>query len=157
VAGVVGRSPAAVRQLASRARRHVEEGKPRFPAGPEEEMRLAGAFAAAWQEGAMEALLVLLDPEVELRADGGGRVPTAGKPLHGADRVARMLLGLGRAAAKAGRESKGRFAYVNGKPGLVVDDGLSMSVVSLTFDRGRIAAIHIMRNPEKLRHVEPPA
>ncbi|MGH2937881.1 MAG: RNA polymerase sigma factor SigJ [Solirubrobacterales bacterium] len=151
VAGVVGRSPAAVRQLASRARSHVEAGKPRFPADSEEEARIVAAFATAWQEGDHEALLGLLDPDAIMRADGGGRVPSAGKPLLGADRIGRALVAFARAADKRGEEPRGRIARVNGAAGLVVHDRYSTSVVSLTIDDGRITAVDIVRNPEKLR------
>ena len=157
VAAVVGRSPAAVRQLASRARSHVELGKPRFPATAEDEQRIAAAFALAWQEGDLEQLLSLLDPDAVLRSDGGGRVPTAGKPLLGAERVARALVGFGRATARAGREVRGRFARVNDSTGLIIEDGETTSVVSLTTDAGRIIAVDIVRNPDKLRRLAPPA
>jgi RNA polymerase sigma-70 factor (ECF subfamily) len=153
VAEVVGRSPVAVRQLASRARRHVDAGKPRFPASPEEQERVVEAFAAAWQEGALDRLLALLDPDAVMRADGGGRVPTAGKPLVGADRIARALVALVRTGARHGHTARGRIADVNGTPGLIVDDGQTLSVISLTIDAGRIVAVDIVRNPDKLRHV----
>jgi RNA polymerase sigma factor (sigma-70 family) len=154
VAEAVGRSPAAVRQLALRARRHVAEGKPRFPASPEEQERIAVAFASAWKAGDLAKLLSILDPGAVLRADGGGRVPTAAKPLHGAERVAGALVALVRGAARSGREVKHRFAEVGGAAGLILDDGVSLSVISLTIDGGRIVALDIVRNPEKLRHVE---
>jgi RNA polymerase sigma-70 factor (ECF subfamily) len=157
VAEVVGRSPAAVRQLAARARAHVESGKPRFPASSEEEDRVAAAFALAWQEGDLEQLLTLLDPDVVLRADGGGRVPTAAKPLRGAGRIAQMLIGLARASAQAGRGGGGRLARVNGATGIVVEEGETTSVYSLTLDRGRIVSIDVVRNPEKLRRLSPPS
>jgi RNA polymerase sigma-70 factor (ECF subfamily) len=150
VAAVVGRSPAAVRQLAARARAHVDSGKPRFPADPGEEARIVAAFAMAWQEGDHEALLGLLDPEAVLRADGGGIVNAAGRPLLGADRIARALVGLRRAAVRHGRETQGRFARVNGAAGLVLVEPDATSVVSLTIDSGRITAVDIVRNPEKL-------
>jgi RNA polymerase sigma-70 factor (ECF subfamily) len=151
VAAVVGRSPAAVRQLASRARTHVEAGKPRFPADADEEARIVAAFAIAWQEGDHEALLGLLDPEAIMRSDGGGQVPSAGKPLLGADRISRALVAFARSADRRGEEPRGRVARVNGAAGLVVHDRYSTSVVSLTIDAGRIAAVDIVRNPDKLR------
>jgi RNA polymerase sigma-70 factor, ECF subfamily len=151
VATVVGRSPAAVRQLASRARGHVDAGKPRFPADRDEEERIVAAFATAWQEGDHEALLGLLDPDAILRADGGGRVTSAGKPLLGADRIGRALVAFARAADRRGEEPRGRLARVNGAAGLVVHDRYSTSVVSLTIDSGRITAVDIVRNPDKLR------
>jgi RNA polymerase sigma-70 factor (ECF subfamily) len=151
VAAVVGRSPAAVRQLASRARAHVEAGKPRFPADRDEEERIVAAFVTAWTEGDHEALLGLLDPEAIMRSDGGGRVPSAGKPLLGARRIARALVALARSAERRGEEPRGRVARVNGAAGLVIHDRYSTSVVSLTIDAGRITAVDIVRNPEKLR------
>jgi RNA polymerase sigma-70 factor (ECF subfamily) len=157
VAEAVGRSPAAVRQLAARARAHVESGKPRFPASSEVEDEVAAAFALAWQEGDLEQLLGLLDPDVVLRADGGGRVPTSAKSLRGARRIAQMLVGLSRASVKAGRGGRGRLARVNGATGVVVEEGETTSVYSLTLDAGRIVAIDVVRNPEKLGHLAPPA
>jgi RNA polymerase sigma-70 factor (ECF subfamily) len=151
VGEVVGRSPAAVRRLAARARAHVEEGKPRFPADAEEEERIVIAFALAWQEGDHEALLGVLDPDAVLRADGGGKANAAGKPLLGADRIARALLALRRASERRGRERAGRLARVNGSPGLVIVEQDGTSVISLTIDAGRITAVDIVRNPEKLR------
>jgi RNA polymerase sigma-70 factor (ECF subfamily) len=156
VAGVVGRSPAAVRQLAARARAHVEAGKPRFPATEEEGERIVAAFALAWYQGDHEALLELLDPDVVFRADGGGQVPSAGKPLQGGERVARVLAGFARATAKSGRETSGRFARVNGAPGLIVEDRGTTSVFSLTIDDGRIVALDVVRNPDKLGRLAAP-
>jgi RNA polymerase sigma-70 factor (ECF subfamily) len=153
VADVVGRSPAAVRQLAARGRAHVEAGQPRFPADPGEEGRLVAAFALAWQEGDHEALLGVLDPDAVMRSDGGGKVKTAGKPLLGADRIARALLGLRRAAERRGRETEGRLARINGAVGLILVDEEATSVVSLTIDAGQITAVDIVRNPEKLRRL----
>jgi RNA polymerase sigma-70 factor (ECF subfamily) len=157
VAEVVGRTPAAVRQLASRARRRVEEGRPRFPVSREEQERVAHAFATAWQLGDLDQLLSTLDPEVVLRSDGGGRVSAAGRPLFGAGRVARALLAFKRGAVLSGRQIRSNFADVNGAPGLVLAEDDRLSVVSLTVDRGRIVAVDIVRNPDKLRHVERPA
>jgi RNA polymerase sigma-70 factor, ECF subfamily len=154
VAAIVGRSPAAVRQLATRARAHVEAGQPRFPADGDEEARIVTAFALAWQEGDHEALLAVLDPDAVFRADGGGIVNAAGKPLHGADRIARALVGLRRSAERHGRETTGRLARVNGATGLVLVEPEATSVVSLTIDAGRIVAVDIVRNPEKLRRLE---
>lgn len=156
VAEAVGRSPAAVRQLASRARRRVEAGRPRFPASAEEQERVVQAFALAWQAGDLEGLVALLDPDAVLRADGGGKVPSAGKPLHGAERVARALASLQRVHSRTGLEVRGGAATVNGTLGLVVDDSRALSVVSLTVDGGRIVALDIVRNPDKLRHVAVP-
>jgi RNA polymerase sigma-70 factor (ECF subfamily) len=151
VAAVVGRSPQAVRQLASRARAHVEVGKPRFPADAAEEERIVVAFAVAWQEGDHDALLELLDPDAVMRSDGGGRVRAVIKPLHGAARIVAAVAGFARLAALHGYEPEGRIARVNGAPGVVIRDPIATSVISLTIDAGRITAIDVVRNPDKLR------
>jgi RNA polymerase sigma-70 factor (ECF subfamily) len=140
-----------VRQLATRARAHVEAGRPRFPAGAEEEARIVAAFAVAWQEGDHEKLLELLDPDAVMRADGGGKVTAAGKPLLGAERIVRALAGFARAAARQGVEPEGRLARVNGSTGLVIKERGATNVYSLTIDAGRITAIDVVRNPDKLR------
>ncbi|XRQ08888.1 RNA polymerase sigma factor SigJ [Actinomadura welshii] len=143
---VVGRSTVAVRQLASRARRHVARGRPRFPPAPDEQRELATAFAAACRDGEMDGLMALLAPGVVLRGDGGGKVSTVPHVLEGAEQVARFLLSFG------GWPVHGvRTVMVNGSPGFVLrgtDDVLS--VVSFTFDDGRIVAVDIIRNPDKL-------
>jgi RNA polymerase sigma-70 factor (ECF subfamily) len=149
VAGVVGRSPAAVRQLASRARQHVDGGRPRFPPTPAQQEELVTAFAAACAGGDLEGLVTLLDPDVVWRADGGGKVTATRQTAHGADEVARWLLGFMRHPP-----TLVRLATVNGGPGLVVRDGGGvLTVVSFTIDRGRITALDVIRNPDKLAAV----
>ena len=117
VGEVVGRTSAAARQLASRARRHVVEQRPRQSGTVEQQQRVVEAFAAAAGGGDLEALLAVLDPDVVLRSDGGGRVQAARKPLVGADRVSRALVALAR---KFAGRSDARLADVNGLPGLVM-------------------------------------
>jgi RNA polymerase sigma-70 factor (ECF subfamily) len=152
VANVVGRTPAAVRQLASRARRHVAEGTPRFPASRAEQARIVSAFAVAARRGDVAALVRVLDPDVTFRADGGGVVIAARHPLHGAERVAKTLAKI---APKLWRSAEP--VTVNDLPGLVVDDGGdALAVLSFTVDAGRIVAVDIVRNPEKLKHLRPP-
>ncbi|MDQ3678145.1 MAG: RNA polymerase sigma factor SigJ [Actinomycetota bacterium] len=152
IAEIVGRTPQAARQLASRARRHVSEQRPRQSGTAEQQRALVEAFAAAAGDGDVDALLAVLDPEVVMRSDGGGQVNAARKPLIGADRVSRAVAALGRKFA-AGMII--RTVDVNGQPGLLtrVADRDEMSVISFTVDRGRITTIHIQRNPHKLRHV----
>ncbi|HEX2313652.1 MAG TPA: sigma-70 family RNA polymerase sigma factor [Thermomonospora sp.] len=146
VAAVVGRSPAAVRQLASRARRHVAEGRPRFPPTHAEQRELVTAFVAACQDGDLERLVALLAPDAVCRGDGGGKVNALREAVHGAAEVARTLLAFTR---RPFRDL--RVATVNGAPGLVGTgtDGL-LSVASFTVDSGRITAIDVVRNPDKL-------
>lgn len=148
VAEVVGRTPAAVRQLASRARKHVENGTPRFPASPDEQEKVVSAFAVAWRSGDLSALLGVLDANVSLTADGGGKVPAIRQPVHGAELIAKMLLGWYHAPSAA--NGWGRAVLVNGAPGLVVFDGNHTGVFAFTIDDGRIVAINVVRNPDKL-------
>ncbi|WP_336083483.1 RNA polymerase sigma factor SigJ [Nocardia sp. SSK8] len=148
VAEVVGRTPAAVRQLASRARKHVESGTPRFPASPAEQEQVVSAFALAWRSGDLSALLGVLDEKVVLTADGGGKVPAIRQPVRGAELIAKLLLGWYHAPSAAG--GWGRAVLVNGQPGLVVFDGANIGVFSFVVDRGHIVAINVVRNPDKL-------
>ena len=152
VGEIVGRETAAVRQLASRARRHVKDGTPRFPASREEHARLVTAFAAAARAGDVEALMGVLDPEVTFRADGGGKAIAARHPIAGDARVARVMTKL---ALRSWRAI--RVVLVNGMPGLLVDDGGPFpTVYSLTVDADRIVAIDVLRNPDKLQHLQLP-
>ena len=153
VAEAVGRSPDAVRQLAARARRHVEAGRPRFPASPEDHERVVAAFLEACGRGDVDRLMEVLDPEVVFRSDGGGHVPASRFPLEGADRVARALLALERTRQRDGRELRGAPSLVNGQLGFVYYEGRHLNVLSFTIDAERIVAIDVVRNPEKLRHV----
>jgi RNA polymerase sigma-70 factor (ECF subfamily) len=148
VAEVIGRTPAAVRQLASRARKRIEDGTPRFPASPDEQEKVVSAFAVAWRSGDLSALLGVLDSAVSLTADGGGKVPAIRRPVHGAELVAKLLLGWYHAPSASG--AWGRAVLVNGQPGLVVFDGTHTGVFAFTVDAGRIVAIDVVRNPDKL-------
>ncbi|MEA2184134.1 MAG: polymerase sigma-70 factor, subfamily [Solirubrobacteraceae bacterium] len=152
IAAVVGRTPQATRQLASRARRHVVDARPRQPGTPAQQRRLVQAFAAAAAEGDVDGLLEVLDPDVVMRADGGGRVKAARKPIAGADRVARAVVALAR---KELRGADLRVVEVNGLPGLLVvgRDPARVGVAAFTVDGGRITSIHNHLNPDKLRHV----
>jgi RNA polymerase sigma-70 factor, ECF subfamily len=148
LAGVVGRTPAACRQLASRARRHVEERRPRFEPDAAEQRRVVAAFLEASAKGDLEALLPLLDPSVVLRADGGGRVRAAGKPVHGPERVAGVLL----AGSRWYPGMAGRLVAVNGGTGaLMTRGGEVLGVVGVTVAGGRITEIDLVANPDKLR------
>jgi len=148
VAIVVGRSPTAVRQLAARARRHVAAGAPRVDVDPAEHQATVTAFTRAAVGGDLAALLAVLDPDVTLTSDGGGQVSAARRPVHGADQVARFLLGI------AGNVRPGqRLASitVNGAPGLALLDGDQLALVaSLTINRGRIRRVDLILAPDKL-------
>jgi RNA polymerase sigma-70 factor (ECF subfamily) len=148
VAGVVGRSASAVRQLASRARRHVREDRPRFPPSRAQQREVLDAFLRACTEGDLERLVALLDPGVVWRADGG---TVRSRPLlaSGASRIAAVLVAFARRSPL-----QLRTALVNGSPGLVVRDADGiLSVMTLTIDDGRIVAIDVVRDPDKLTRV----
>ena len=151
VAQVVGRTPEAVRQLASRARRHIAQERPRFETTPDEHDRAVRAFAQAVAEGDLDGLVSALDPDVVWTSDGGGRAIAARRPLHGAMRVARAWLALQRKRAIGPAPTP---IELNGRLGLMLTarDG-DRSVVSFAVDGGRITRIDVVRNPDKLRHV----
>ncbi|WP_307848676.1 RNA polymerase sigma factor SigJ [Microbispora oryzae] len=150
VGEAVGRSPAACRQLATRARAHVAARAPRFDVDETEHHRVVTAFARACLGDDIGALLALLDPDVVLRSDGGGVVTAGRRPILGAARVARLLLGV--------RHRFGPFemvpAAVNGGPGLLrFRDGRLAGVIALTVADGRITAVDMVLNPDKLTRV----
>jgi hypothetical protein len=158
IATIVGKSEENARQLATRARRHVEERRPRFEPSRERREELARKFFAAAQEGDMGALESLLAHDVVLHGDGGGKVPALARSLHGRSRVARTLRNWARQGARlAGMTS--RFAEVNGQPGVVLLDssGHVFSVMSLDIAGGQVHAVNSIVNPDKLRHVGPVA
>ena len=144
VARVVERTPEATRQLASRARRAVEARRPRYPANEDEQRAAVEAFLVAVREGDIAKLIQLLDPDVVVTADGGGLVPAV-TTITGAERLAQMFMGF----IKRYPDFDGRVVDVNGAPGAVTV-GDDVSVLSFTLDGGRIVAIHVVRNPEKL-------
>ena len=141
-----------MRQLASRARGHVERGRPRFPPTHAEQREVIAAFAAACRAGDLERLVALLDPGVVWRGDGGGKVAASHRVERGARNVARRLLALARRPPRSGR-----MAVVNGAPGLVLTDADGvLTVVAFTVDTGRVVAIDAVRNPDKLTTVPQP-
>jgi RNA polymerase sigma-70 factor, ECF subfamily len=148
VAVVVGRTPAAVRQLASRARRHVRGRSPWPPAGAAEHRRAVEAFASAAASGDLKALIRVLDPDVVLVSDGGGLVTSALRPVLGADRVARFLLGV---LAKRQPGDVIDRVLVNGAPGFAVyQQGELATVTSVTVAAGRVTRLDLVRAPGKL-------
>jgi RNA polymerase sigma-70 factor (ECF subfamily) len=148
VATVVGRSPEAVRQLASRARRHVRSRSAWSPVDAAEHRRVVSAFSAAVVTGDLAALIGVLDPDVTLVSDGGGVVTAARRPVLGADRVARFLLGV---MAKAGPDDRVAQVDVNGAPGFALYQGDDLvSVVSVTVAHDRVTRLDIVRAPAKL-------
>ncbi|MFC5948018.1 RNA polymerase sigma-70 factor [Pseudonocardia lutea] len=152
IADAVGRSPAAVRQIAHRAREHVAARRPRGVVTPAETRDALDAFRRAVETGDLQGLLDLLAPDVVLVGDGGGVKQAVLRPVVGADKVARLLTaGLNRVGASASVEP----AEVNGCPALVLRlDGELDSVVALRIDDGLVTGLYAVRNPEKLSHMQ---
>ncbi|MEO9321989.1 RNA polymerase sigma factor SigJ [Nocardioides sp. C4-1] len=147
VARAVGRSPAAVRQLASRARAHVAAGTPRVEVDRTTHDRVVTAFVDAAAGGDLAGLVALLDPAAVLTSDGGGVVNAARRPVVGADRVARFMAGIAAKPSAATYEP----VEVNGRLGLVaVDGGRRFAVLSFTVDGGVVVRIDIVLAPDKL-------
>lgn len=157
VAEVVHKTEENCRQIAARARRHVEARKPRFEASREQKDELARRFFAAVGEGNLDGLMELLSADVVMVGDGGGKAPAISQPLHGSERVARFLAGLGQTLEPM--EVRLTPAEINGQPGAVTTDkdGRIMSVLSLDIADGRVQAIRGVTNPDKLRHLGPVA
>jgi len=154
VAAVVGRTPAAVRQLAARARAHVADGAPRVDVADSQHQSTVAAFTRAATSGDLAGLLRVLDPDVVLTSDGGGVVSAARRPVLGSDKVARFVLGV---AERPHVQATLRPALVNGAPGLVAVAGdRVVLVVSLTTVAGRIHRLDLVMAPDKLALVSLP-
>jgi hypothetical protein len=152
VAGTLDREPAAVRQLATRARRHVQEARPRYSVERAEADRITHAFFAAARDGDVGALQAMLAEDVVLYSDGGGRVLAFHNPIHGVARMLRLFAGLAR--KQPVRPRMLRPVTIDGLPGYVsLDRGQLLQTTALDIRDGRIAGIYITRNPDKLRHV----
>jgi RNA polymerase sigma-70 factor (TIGR02957 family) len=158
IARIVGKSEDNTRQLVTRARRQVQEGRPRFEASRERREVLARRFFAAAVDGELEALEELLAHDVVLHGDGGGKAPALAHPVHGRAKVARTLLAWFRAAARIGGVSL-QAAEVNGQPGALLLDpeGRLVTVLSVDVADGQVQAIRSIVNPDKLRHLGPTA
>ena len=154
IAGILGRSEAAVRQLALRARGHVREGGARFETDQETRRRVTERFLEASLGGDVEALMEVLAPGVTLVADGGGRVRAPLHPVHGAEKVVRFLVAV---ATRPGQDARAHIAQVNGGPGIVVSsEGVPVAVLVLDVDGGVVRTVHLVANPEKLDGVRGP-
>lgn len=147
IAEAVDKSPAAVRQIAHRAREHVAARRPRVKVSPSEQQATVERFLAALGSGDIQSLLDVLSPGVVMAADGGGRVAAIREPAHGAERVASLLSSFARISPGA----EVMIVWVNGAPALRIDlDGELDTVISLSVEAGRISRIYAVRNPEKL-------
>lgn len=152
VAGTLDRDAAAVRQLAARARKHVQAARPRYRVEPAEADRIAQAFFVASRDGDLQALQTMLAEDVVIHSDGGGRVLAFRNPIRGLARVLRLYAGLRRKFTEP--PILLRPLVIDGLPGYAsIDRGRILQTTALELRDGRIAGIYIVRNPDKLRHV----
>lgn len=153
VAEVLGRDVVACRQLASRARKAIEARRPRFASDPAQRRSVSERFLDACAGRDLDGLLALLAPDATLVSDGGGKARAALNEIHGADRVARFLVGV--LTRRTGSERT--LPSIHGAPGMawLADDGHLVGVLSTSVDqRGHIATVSIVLNPDKLQHLE---
>ena len=153
VGATIQRAPAACRQLAARARAHVREARPRFQVERRRGLELAEAFFQASRSGDMKALGALLAADVSVHADGGGKRPAAMEPIRGFEAVMKVHEQLARLFQESGSELV-RIAFVNGLPGFVTReaDG-ELQTTALDIEDGKVSAIYVVRNPDKLRRL----
>ncbi len=150
IAEAVGKSPAAVRQIAHRARAHVAARRPRIDVSRAEQEAVVERFRGAIENGDLQGLLDVLAPDVVVVADGGGLASAVRKPIEGAERAAKMLVGFQRVAPGA------RVApmALNGAPALKVElDGRLDTAIALVVEDGRISRVYAVRNPHKLQRL----
>jgi len=154
IAEIVGTSEANARQLATRARRHVEAGRPRFESSREQRDELARRFFAAVRDGDLAGLESLLAEDVVLQGDGGGKVPALARALHGRGRVARTLVNWGRFGSRF-EGLRVALTELNGQPGAVISDagGTVLGAMALEIAGGEGRGVKSVVNPDKLAHL----
>jgi len=157
IASAVGRSEAACRQLAVRARRHMDTGRPRFEAGRRERDKLAARFFDALREGDVDGLRELLAADAQLVGDGGGKAPALARSIIGGEKVARVLASIFPWLVRIEVTLEPR--EVNGQPGAIFRDrdGKVLNTIALDVLGGQIQTIRSVQNPDKLGHVGPVA
>jgi RNA polymerase sigma-70 factor, ECF subfamily len=153
IASAIAKSTAAVRQIAHRARAHVQSRRRRYePADPQRSLDLTAQFFATAATGDLDGLMSMLAPDVVWTADSAGKVSAARRPVSGADRVGRLVLGLARLGGTDGRVEP---AFYNGAPALVLYLGDNLEgIISVEITDGLITHFYAMRNPDKLRGVK---
>ena len=149
IAEAVGKSPAAVRQIAHRARDHVAARRPRMPVSTTEQQEAVDRFLAAIRHGDLQGLLDVLAPNVVVVADGGGLVPAARRPVEGAERVAGLLLRGLRSV-----DFEATAVWLNGSPAIRIASGGLNAAVSVAVENGRITRIYAIANPHKLARLD---
>jgi RNA polymerase sigma-70 factor (ECF subfamily) len=153
VAATIHRDPAACRQLATRARTNIREARPRFQVDKRRGLELAQAFFAASRDGDMKALGAMLAADVTVQADGGGKRPAIMKPVLGFDAVMKLQERLAAHFRKHGSKLV-RAGFINGLPGFIsMEADGELQTTALKIENGKIAAIYVVRNPDKLKHL----
>lgn len=157
IAGIVGKSVDNCRQLAVRARRRIEERRPRFDPSRERREELAARFLDAARDGDLDGLLALLADDATAYGDGGGKTPASPVPIAGRERVAHFFVSLGKQAAAM--RALLRPVQVNGQPGIAAyaPDGRIFNVIEIDVEDGKVRAIRSVGNPDKLGHLGPVA
>jgi RNA polymerase sigma-70 factor, ECF subfamily len=153
VGASIGRDPAACRQLAARARTHVREARPRFQVDKQRGLELAEAFFIASRNGDMKGLAAMLAADVSVHADGGGKRSAATQPIVGFDAVMKLHEYLA-AQFRSNASKLVRAGFINGLPGFVTmeADG-EFQATALDIEDGKVTAIYVVRNPDKLKHL----
>ena len=154
VAEIIGKTPAACRQLAVRARRHLSDDRPRFDASRQERDELVRRFVAAAEEGELDDLMEMLAPDVTFTGDGGGKALAFPRPIHGADSVGKLVRVAFDRVADLGFMIS--HVHVGGQPGMRVHDAedRTLAIWSFVVTDGLITSIHGVVNPDKLTHLQ---
>ena len=152
IAEAIGKSAVTVRQIARRAREHVAARRPRMHVSRSEQQAVVERFLVALRTGQLQELMELMAPDVVFIADGGGLAATARAPIHGAERVARLLARANRVLAKVEMTT----VWLNGAPAGRIEIEGEPTAVSLVVDDGRVTQIYVVRNPRKLTHLDEP-
>jgi RNA polymerase sigma-70 factor (ECF subfamily) len=152
VADTLERSEATCRQLAARAREHVRDERPRFPASNEMRTKIADAFQSALVTGDLDALARTLAEDAVFYSDGGGKRLAALNPIHGKEKILRFFAGIARKQAPP-RADQIERVLINGLPGFVVHSEAGVETVAIEIEHDHVTAIYAIRNPDKLRHL----
>jgi RNA polymerase sigma-70 factor (ECF subfamily) len=153
VAATIQRDPAACRQLAARARAHVREARPRFQVDKQHGLELAEAFFTASRSGDMKGLAAMLAADVSVHADGGGKRSAATQPIFGLDAVMKLHESLADLFRNNG-STLVRAGIINGLPGFIsLEADGEFQTTALEIESGKVTAIYVVRNPDKLRHL----
>ncbi|CAN5559179.1 RNA polymerase sigma-70 factor [soil metagenome] len=153
IAEFINKSEVACRQLFSRAKKHITDHRPRFPTNPVEHERVFHTFLNAVQSGDLAQLMAVMAENVACYADGGGKVSTATRPLHGREVVAKYVKGIQKTGYKPGDTVE--MPVINGHKGFIIRNaqGEVSTVLTLEIVDGEVLTIHIVRNPDKLQHL----